>query len=198
MTRKKASPKTPAGIRDRIKELRRIRAGDLHASPKNWRTHPREQVAALQGALREIGYADALLARELPDGSLELIDGHARQSLDENQVVPVLVTDLDEHEAARLLVTLDPLAAMAEADTAALERLLGEVESADPGLQALLDRLAAENGIALGDDQPATDSPAVPMPAVLQIVVQCESESQQQELFERLQQEGYSCRLLTL
>ena len=75
MTRKKASPKTPAGIRDRIKELRRIRAGDLHASPKNWRTHPREQVAALQGALREIGYADALLARELPDGSLELIDG---------------------------------------------------------------------------------------------------------------------------
>ena len=66
------------------------------SSPKNWRTHPQRQVAALQGALREIGYADALLAREFPDGSLELIDGHARRSLDPDQVVPVLVTDLDE------------------------------------------------------------------------------------------------------
>ena len=96
MSKKKDSHNAPTGIRDRIKELRRVRAGDLRASPKNWRTHPQRQIAALQGALREIGYADALLAREFPDGSLELIDGHARRSLDPDQVVPVLVTDLDE------------------------------------------------------------------------------------------------------
>ena len=30
-------------IRDRIKELRRVRAGDLRPHPKNWRTHPEEQ-----------------------------------------------------------------------------------------------------------------------------------------------------------
>jgi hypothetical protein len=27
-------------IRDRIKELRRVRAGDLRPHPKNWRKHP--------------------------------------------------------------------------------------------------------------------------------------------------------------
>jgi len=194
----KTNNKSPAGIRDRIRELRRVRAGDLKTSPKNWRTHPEKQIAALQGVLREIGYADALLARELSDGSLELIDGHARRALDENQVVPVLVTDLDAHEAAKLIATLDPLAAMAEADTAALERLLDEIETADAGLQAMLDDLAVENGVVLDKDDSASDSPAASIPVVLQIIVQCESEAQQKELFERLQKEGYSCRVLTL
>ena len=65
-------------IRDRIKELRRVKADRLRPHPKNWRTHPQRQQDALRGILAEIGYADALLARELPDGSLELIDGHLR------------------------------------------------------------------------------------------------------------------------
>lgn len=59
-------------VRNRIKELRNVRAGDLSPCPRNWRTHPAAQVAALQGVLSEIGYADALLARELPDGTRPL------------------------------------------------------------------------------------------------------------------------------
>jgi hypothetical protein len=46
-------------IRDRIRELRRVRARDLLANPKNWRVHPKAQSAALRGLLSEIGYADA-------------------------------------------------------------------------------------------------------------------------------------------
>ncbi len=65
-------------IRDRIRELRRVRASELRPNPRNWRTHPQTQRDALCGVLAEIGYADALLARELTDGSLELIDGHLR------------------------------------------------------------------------------------------------------------------------
>jgi len=53
-------------IRDRIKELRRVRAKDLLPNPKNWRLHTKVQAAALRGLLAEVGYADALLARELP------------------------------------------------------------------------------------------------------------------------------------
>ena len=60
-----AKKKQPvSGIRDRIVGFRRVRAGDLSASPRNWRTHPEAQVEALRGVLGEIGYADALLARE--------------------------------------------------------------------------------------------------------------------------------------
>jgi len=57
-------------IRDRIKELRRVKAKDLLPNPKNWRRHPKEQAEALRGLLTEVGYADALLARELPGGKL--------------------------------------------------------------------------------------------------------------------------------
>jgi ParB/Sulfiredoxin domain len=65
-------------IRDRIRELRRVRASELRPSPRNWRTHPQAQLDALRGVLAEVGMAGAALARELEDGSLELIDGHAR------------------------------------------------------------------------------------------------------------------------
>src|SRR5271169_178149 len=68
----------PIQIRDRIKELRRFRAKDLLPNPKNWRRHPKAQVEALRDLLAEVGYADALLVRELADGRLMLIDGHLR------------------------------------------------------------------------------------------------------------------------
>lgn len=106
----------PFKVRDRIKELRRVRAKDLVRNPKNWRRHPRAQVEALQGLLAEVGYADALLARALPDGRLTLIDGHLRAETTPDAIVPVLVLDVTEQEADKLLLTLDPLAAMAESD----------------------------------------------------------------------------------
>ena len=65
-------------IRNRIKELRNVRATELKPSARTWRTHPRAQQDALRGVLAEIGFADAVLDRELEDGSLELIDGHLR------------------------------------------------------------------------------------------------------------------------
>jgi len=68
-------------VRDRVVELRRIRAGDLLEHPTNWRRHPEHQRRALQGLLKDIGYADALLARE-EGGRLILVDGHLRRSLD--------------------------------------------------------------------------------------------------------------------
>ena len=136
-------------IRDRIKELRRVKASDLFPSERNWRTHPKEQVEALEGILSELGYADALLARELPDGSLVLIDGHCRRELTPDQMVPVLVTDLDEDEANKLMTVLDPLAAMAETNTEALGKLLHDVRTDSAGVQAMLDGLAGEHGIEL-------------------------------------------------
>src|SRR5690606_32314336 len=114
-------------IRDRITDLRRVRAGDLRPSPKNWRRHPETQRRAMKAALAEIGFADALLVRETGEG-LELIDGHLRADLDPEQQVPVLVLDVDEQEAGKLLATLDPLAGMAEADLEALKLLSAELD----------------------------------------------------------------------
>jgi len=183
-------------IRDRIQEFRRVPARSLRPNPRNWRTHPEMQRDAMRGVLAEIGYADALLARQLPDGTLELIDGHLRAETTPDMEVPVLVLDLTEAEAAKLLAVHDPLAGMAEADHEALSRLLAEVETDNEALG----RLLAEMGSALDARGPEDQGPPeeVPIPEAFQVVVECRDEEHQREVYERLAGEGLKCRLLNL
>ena len=134
-------------IRDRIKELRRVPADQLQPNPKNWRTHPESQANALRGVLAEVGIASAVLARETPEGGLMLIDGHLRTETLHNAEIPVLVLDVDEAEADKLLATIDPLAAMAEADAGKLDELLREIDTGSEALQEMLSKLAEEAGM---------------------------------------------------
>lgn len=131
-------------IRDRIRELRRVPARDLIANPRNWRRHPKQQIDALQDLLAEVGYADALLARELPDGKLMLIDGHLRKDTTPDALVPVLVLDVSEEEGDKILLTLDPLAAMAESNADRIKSLLQTVQTDSPAVEELLRRTAGD------------------------------------------------------
>jgi len=183
-------------IRDRIKELRRVPARQLRPNPKNWRVHPQRQQDALRGVLAEIGYADALLARELPDGSLELIDGHLRAETTPDQEVPVLVLDVDDQEAAKLLALLDPLVGLAETNQDALAELLAGVETESEAVQKVLDELLAVPGPEL--ENSGEPPPEVPIPEVFQVVIECRDEADQKQVFDRLSAEGLKCKLLTL
>lgn len=185
-------------IRDRIKDFRRVRASDLRPNPRNWRTHPPAQQDALRGLLAEVGYADALLTRELPDGTLMLIDGHLRAETTPDALVPVLVLDVDEQEAGKILLTLDPLAAMATTDPEHLQQLLSEVETTSAAVRSFVDEIArkyqASGDLSCG----ASDRPEVVVPESYQVVVECRDELDQQAIYERMRSEGYKCRVLTL
>lgn len=149
-------------IRDRVKKLIRVKASDLKPNPRNWRTHPAGQKRAMAAALNEIGFADAVLAREV-DGGLELIDGHLRRETAADESVPVLVLDVTADEADKLLVTLDPLASMATTDAGKLSDLLSHVTISDKDLQQVANETAAAAGI--GGDEMAdglTDPDEVP------------------------------------
>ena len=185
-------------IRDRIVELRRVKASELRPNPRNWRTHPAAQQDALRGVLAEVGYAAALLVRVAEEGTLEIIDGHLRAEITPEQAVPVLVLDVTDAEAAKLLATLDPLAALAEADGSKLRDLLGVVQTENPAVAQMLADLANE---ALLSEQPpaAGEEPReVEVPEAFQVVVSCDDEDQQRELYERLTAEGYVCRVTSL
>lgn len=183
-------------IRDRIRELRRVKASLLKPHPKNWRIHPQQQQDAMRGVLAEIGYADALLARELDDGTLELIDGHLRAEITPEMEVPVLILDLDDAEANKLLALHDPLAALAGIDTSVLAELLEDVETGNEALDKLLGDILDEAAL------PPNEDPSLPnevsIPEAFQVVIECEDESQQRDVYERLTGEGLKCRLLTL
>jgi|TARA_R110002020_G_scaffold21850_7_gene74063 hypothetical protein len=127
-------------FQDRITEFRRVPASELTANPKNWRQHPAAQKAALTGLLEEIGFADAVIARETDDG-LELIDGHLRQEVMGNQEIPVLIVDVTEEEADKMLATFDPISAMARTDKDALNKLLSNIETSNEKISGLLSTL---------------------------------------------------------
>lgn len=133
-------------FRDRIKDLRRVPARDLRPSPRNWRNHPPAQRAAIEAMLGRVGIADAAIARELPDGSLELIDGHLRADMLGDELIPVLVLDVDQAEADQLLATLDPLAGMAETDGEKLNALLAGFVGGD-GIDELLRTMRPGTGV---------------------------------------------------
>lgn len=147
-------------IRDRIKELRRVKAKDLRPSIKNWRKHPDSQRRALQGVLNEIGYVDALLCRETKAG-LEIIDGHLRAEITPDAEVPVLILDVDESEADKILATFDPIAAMAEADKDKLDELLKSLTVEDAAIKEMLDGLAVETNLRIPEDNKDIDEDAM-------------------------------------
>lgn len=182
-------------IKNRVKELRHVPARELIANPKNWRKHPEQQSRLLNGTLREIGYADALLAREDADGRLHLIDGHLRAETTPDMEVPVLVVDLSEAEADKLLALLDPLAAMAETDSDLLEELIADLETGEESIQAYFDSVQKSSEKLLSEKEPQSE---VAIPELFQIVIECGGEEEQRELFERLRGEGLTCRLLNL
>src|SRR5438034_9980497 len=143
-------------IRNRIKTHRRVRAGDLVPHEWNYRLHPELQKAALQALYREIGLARSLLAYELPDGRLKLIDGHLRRDLDPDLEVDVEVLDVNDDEARALLLSIDPLAALAETQTQLHERLLELTPTVDADLQTAW-RAEAEACLAALAGPPARD-----------------------------------------
>ena len=54
------------GVRDRVVELLRVRAGDLKEHPRNWRRHPESQRAADGVSLCAIRFAHASHLAVLP------------------------------------------------------------------------------------------------------------------------------------
>jgi DNA modification methylase len=154
------------GFRDRIVELRRVRAGDLSSHPRAWRRHPPRKRSALRSLLRSVGWAEAVIATPNSDGSLTLIDGHLRASLDPQAMIPVLVLDVSAAEAETLLATLDPLAALIEPDPEVLAPLLERIQASNGAVVDLLRAVARSAGLPVaplsGDPEEAPEFPHEP------------------------------------
>lgn len=178
-------------MRMRIKEHRRVRAGDLAVHELNPRTHSPAQRQALALLLDEIGFARSLLAYELPDGRLKLIDGHLRREMLPEEEVVVEVLDVDDAEARALLLAIDPLAQLAGYDAAVLEELRWLAERDSAAVRTLWETLqeaAARTRKDLAETEAAPE-----LAEQYLIVVECRDEAQQIDLLERFEAEGLRC-----
>ena len=100
---------------------------ELVPNERNWRRHPPSQQKALAGALTEVGWVQQVVVNRT---SGRLVDGHLRVELAlarGEPAVPVTYVELSEDEERVVLATLDPLAAMADADATKLAELLRDL-----------------------------------------------------------------------
>src|SRR5437588_7484211 len=137
----------PTPPRNRIRTHVRVRAGDLVPHELNPRRHNDAQRAALASLYEEVGFARSLLAYPLPDGRLKLIDGHLRRDLDPDMEVEVEVLDVNDDEARALLLSIDPLAALAQMQEQIHRRLLEITPTDSEELRAAW-RATAESRLA--------------------------------------------------
>lgn len=145
--------------RNRIVGSGEVAPAELVPNGRNWRTHPKSQLAALEGGLDEVGWVQQVIVNRTTG---RLVDGHARveRALARREAsVPVIYVELTEAEEALVLATLDPIGAMAGTDQEALDALLAEVVVDDAGLRALLGDLAGNDpkaGLTDPDEVPET------------------------------------------
>lgn len=148
-----------------------MKAAELMPNPANWRTHPPAQSEALAAILRDVGQVGEVYAyhSERNGGALVLVDGHLRCEDYPDAEWDVAICDLTDAEADKILLSRDPLAAMAEVSKAHLEELFGRVSTDEGGLRHLMEDLATANKLAWASygaeaGQPGVDLDDVPAP----------------------------------
>lgn len=133
-------------FRIRAQKFQTIARKYLERDPLNWRVHGDAQVAALRGALSEIGFVGALLVRKKPRSRTHylVIDGHARLAeFAPSDGVPCCVVNITDAEARKLLATFDTITGMATPDRAAFEQLIAGLEFDTDELDDLVDAALA-------------------------------------------------------
>ena len=150
----------PGGIerfRERIVEMRRVRAGDIEPHPQNPRTHSGAQMGAVTGMLVEVGKFRPLIAYPADGlgpagdfGRLQYVDGHCREKINPDEIWTVCVTDLTRAEADKALFA-DATGEMAGYDPAMLDGLMREVETGCEELAQMMTDLWEANK---PDDEP--------------------------------------------
>lgn len=132
-------------IKDRIKSLVRVRAGDLYPNSKNWRVHSEDQEHVLRSLVSQLGFVDAVLVREIPQG-YELIDGHLRASIEPDTFIPALVLDVDQKETDLILASFDPVASLAETDTQKFADLIATLEEQSESVEQMFQEISEQSG----------------------------------------------------
>jgi len=179
-------------LKDRIKSFRRIKASQLKRNLKNWRVHTEPQETALRAILKEVGFASACLVRECKNGTFELIDGHLRADIVEEEKIPCLVLDVTKSEAEKIMATFDSVTSMANTDQVALDNLIASVSTGSKDLQELLDSLSSVGSEILENSEGEDESHL--LVDSFSVLIDCKDEADQIALLKRLKKEGYVCR----
>ena len=181
----------------------------LLANERNWRVHPGFQRKVVREGLEEIGWIQRVIVNKRSseewgkDRDVEtMVDGHLRVELalrHDQDSIPVTYVDLSPDEERLALLTLDPSASLAEQDEEILGELLKEAAELDlgDGLDDLMNKLARDAKLyELIDGGETEEGFEEEIASEFIVMIECEDEFQQNELLERLIDEGLKVRAI--
>lgn len=165
--------------------------GSLKPYEKNAKKHPAEQVEHIANSIREFGFRQPLVI----DKDNVLVIGHGRllaaKKLGLDSVPCVRADDLTE-EQIKALRLADNKTNESEWDFAELQTELAELEKD-------FDIDMEQFGFELEDgDSETVERKEVDFVETVSVVIDCKNEEEAEEIFEKLQNEGYECRISTL
>lgn len=114
-------------MRNRIVKIVELPASQLVEHPRNPSIHTDQQRAIVGRLMNDVGMVDALKGIELPDGRVQIWDGHLRRDIAGDEVVPVLITDLSEEEMNAITASFDWTTTLKSFDVSALEELISSI-----------------------------------------------------------------------
>lgn len=167
---------------------------------RNSRTHSDEQVAKIAASIKEFGFLNPVIT----DGENGIIAGHGRimaaQKLGIEEVPTVEASHLTEAQRRAYVIADNRLSLDAGWDDELLRVEFAELE--DLGFDLEVTGFEPEEMARIFDDYPSQAEPTSPVEQeyreVFAVVVECKDEHEQEQLFNRLDTEGYKCRVQSL
>jgi hypothetical protein len=165
---------------------------------RNARTHSDEQVAQIAASIKEWGWTTPVLV----DETGQIIAGHGRVMAARKlgiEEIPVMVASGWSEAQRRAYVLADNKIAL----NSGWDMDLLKVELQDIGDMSFdLDKIGFSVEEMTSFFVEAENENKIPKQKELkntfEVAIECESEMQQEDIFNRLTQEGYKCRVLTI
>jgi ParB-like chromosome segregation protein Spo0J len=165
----------------------------VHADPANARRHPQRNLDAIMSSLARFGQQKPIVIDEqnicrAGNGTLAAAKALGWKTIN------VVRTALAGIEATAFGIADNRTAELAEWDTDVLKQFL-----ADPAIGDL--SFTSEELAALGaasENLPPGEAASFDLADGYQVVIDCDDEQEQREVYERMKSEGYSCRLMVL
>lgn len=177
-------------------QIKEIEIEKLIPYAKNSRTHSDEQVAQIAASIREFGWTNPILI----DGEIGIIAGHGRlaaaRKLGLKKIPVIELSHLSPTQKKALIIADNKLALNAGWDNEMLALEFEELE-----LEGFDLELLGFDKIELGkifDKEEEKDLKEESYNEVFNVIVECKDESEQEKIFNRLDSEGYKCRVQSL
>jgi hypothetical protein len=162
----------------------------------NSRTHSDEQVAQIAASIKEFGWTNPILV----DGKNGIIAGHGRllaaRKLGHKEVPTIELSELTDAQKRAYIIADNKLALNAGWDDEVLKLEIQQLSDLNFDLTLLgFDEVElAKMFDEVVDEEPEGKN----YQEVFNIIVECSNEAEQEKIFNRLDSEGYKCRVQSL